>query len=232
MAGALPENRGMPDSEFVALSHSPTSNRDLTLPQILLSGAALGAVSYCLAEATIGSVDTPFYHDLELAARLGFIYPAAVAFWLAWLQRSWRRAAAGIPVALLIGFIYTGLIISGNFLMIMVGFPCLLGGGFASILSSNRSDWAGHFLHRLVKGLAAGLGLGITYMLVLNVLFGIIYSGRPDTGMDSFVRTMWQAGPVALAAGSAIFLLGILWAVGLKRISLKFETDQGIGFSP
>jgi hypothetical protein len=232
MAGASRENSEMQGSEFVIVTPSSVRNRDLTLPQILLSGAALGAVSYCLVEASIGTVDSPFFHDLELAAKLGFVYPAAVAFWLGWFQRSWKRAAAGIPVALAIGFTYTAMIISGNFLMIMVGFPCLLGGAFASILGSNRSEWANQFFHRGFKGLAAGLGLGLTYMLVLNVLFGVIYPGFSDTEPNRFVKTMWQAGPVALASGSALFLLGILWAIGLKRITLQFEADHGVGFSP
>lgn len=43
---------------------------------------------------------------------------------------------------------------------------------------------------------------------------------------------MREDGPVALGAGIAVFVLGILWAVGLKRISLKFETDPGTGFNP
>lgn len=120
-----------------------------------------------------------------------------------------------------IGFVYMWLCASRNFLAIMVGFPCLLGGAMAALAGSNRSHWLKEFGLRLGKGLLAGLVLGFTYMVLLNTA-GAMFSPSGD-GADyikSYITMMWRDGPVALGISSALFFVLIKWAVGLSRVRL------------
>lgn len=195
----------------------------------LVAGSVLGAVCYLIAESlTPQQVANPGDHDLFLAVRLGFIYPPAVGLWVAWLQRSWRRALAGVLFGIVIGFAYQWLCANRNFLAIMVGFPCLLGGGFAALVGSSRSPWTAGFGARLGKGLLAGFVLGFVYMVVLNVT-GILV-GPPAFGFADFsqkyVAMMWRAGPVALGVASALFFVLIRWAVGLTRVRIVIADES------
>src|SRR6185312_9652717 len=107
---------------------------------VFLIGAIFGVVSYLVAESLIPrDVANAGDHDLLLANRLGFIYTAVVGVWLGWLQRSWQRALFGVIAGVVIGIVYMRLSASRNFFAIMIAFPCLLGGGLAAIVGSNRS---------------------------------------------------------------------------------------------
>jgi hypothetical protein len=142
-----------------------------------------------------------------------------VGLWLGWLQRSWQRAIIGALAGVGIGLAYMLLCASRNFLAIMVGFPCLLGGALAAIAASNRSHWFKGFGLRLGKGLVAGLVLGFTYMVILNTAGAMLPpSGDAADYIKSYIKMMWRDGPVALGISSALFFVLIKWAVGLSRV--------------
>jgi len=203
-------------------------NRRLTTGQVSLIGLALGVACYLVAEwFTPKNVGSPGEHDVLLAIRLGLIYVPMVGLCVGWLQNSWRRAAVGAAVGVLIGVLYWVLSVSGNFLAIMVGFPCLLGGLFAALVGSNRDEWVKGLGRRFGKGLLAGLVLGFVYMLVLNVVAGMLaqpYTSPADY-TDGYIRTMWRAGPVALGLASALFVVLLRWAIGLSRVRLVVFED-------
>jgi hypothetical protein len=212
-----------------------SENRKLKTGQVFLFGLVVGVVCYLLAEfLTPKQVADPGEHDLLLANRLGFIYTPVVGLWVGWLQRSWRRASIGALVGIIIGALYLSLCESHNFLAIMVGFPCLLGGAFAALVSSNRSNWFRDSGARLGKGLLAGLVLGFVYMVVLN-LGGFMFGGLPIFGpvgnMDDFtqryIAMMWRTGPVALGISGGLFFILIRWALGLTRAKLFVFEDVG-----
>jgi hypothetical protein len=130
---------------------------------------------------------------------------------------------------------------SRNFLAIMVGFPCLLGGGFAAVVGSNRSHWLSGVGARLGKGLLAGLVLGFVYMVLLNIGIGSGLLMSPETHFSdqtqAYIAMMWRDGPLALGISSALFFVLIRWAVGLTRIRLvvfeetetqKKEDEKGV----
>src|SRR5690242_5205602 len=148
---------------------SETENRRQSLASVLLTGLVAGVICYCVAELfTPRNVANPGDHDLSLAVRLGFLYAPLVGIWLAWLQRSLRRAAVAVVVGVGIGFVYMWLCSGRNFLAIMVGFPTLLGSVLAAALGSNANDWLRTLPLRVAKGLLAGFVLGFVYMFVLN----------------------------------------------------------------
>jgi hypothetical protein len=207
-----------------------TDNRRINTGLVFLSGLAIGVVCYLLAEwLTPQQINSSGHHDILLANRLGFIYTPVVGLWLGWLQRSWPRALLGAAVGILIGFIYMWLCSGGNFLAIMIGFPCLLGGVLAVAAGSNRSPWLSDSGIRLGKGLLAGLVLGFVYMFILNVV-GAIVRDDADAYSDhktAYVRMMWRAGPVALGLASALFFILMRWAVDLTRVKiLVFEENE------
>jgi hypothetical protein len=208
--------------------NTTVANRKMNAGLAFLCGLVAGVVCYLLAEwLTPKHVASPGDHDILLANRLGFIYTPVVALWLGWLQRSWRRAAFGVVVSIVIGFIYMGLCASRNFLAIMVGFPCLLGAALAAVVGSNRSDWLRGLGGRLGKGLLAGLVLGFVYMVTLNVAGDMVMTPQ-DAFSDetrSYIRMMWRAGPVALGISSALFFILIRWAVGLTRVKILVFED-------
>ena len=202
--------------------HHTRESKDERRPHFL-SGLVAGVICYLIAESlTPKRVASSGDHDILLANRLGFIYTPTVGLWLGWLQRSWRRALVGALVGLVIGVFYMWLCASRNFLAIMVGFPCLLGGGLAAVVGSNRSHWFTSLGARLGKGLLAGLVLGFVYMVTLNVTGGMVMTAhdRMDDYTQSYVTMMWRAGPVALGISSALFFVLIRWAVGLTRVRL------------
>jgi hypothetical protein len=191
-------------------------------------GLLTGAACYLIAEAlTPKQVASPGDHDILLANRLGFIYTPVVGLWLGWLQKSWRRALVGAGVGIAIGFGYMALCASRNFLAIMVGFPCMLGGVLATVVGSNRSPWLSGLGARLGKGLLAGLVLGFIYMLTLNIAGGMVMTAhdRFDDQTRSYIAMMWRAGPVALGLSGGLFLVLIRWAVGLTRVRILVFDD-------
>ena len=173
-------------------------NRKMNAGLVFLSGLLLGVVCYLIAELlTPRHVASPGDHDILLANRLGFIYTPVVGLWLGWLQRSWPRALVGALVGVVIGVFYMWLCASRNFLAIMVGFPCLLGGGLAVVVGSNRSHWLAGLGARLGKGLLAGLVLGFVYMFTLNIAGGMVMTvhDRVDDETENYITMMWRAGP-------------------------------------
>lgn len=205
-------------------------NRKINASLVFLSGLIVGVICYLTAELlTPKQVANPGDHDILLANRLGFIYTPVVALWLGWLQRSWHRAMFGALVGIAIGFFYMWLCASRNFLAIMVGFPCLLGGGLAAVVGSNRSPWLIGLGARLGKGLLAGLVLGFVYMVTLNVAGAMVMMDhdRADGFTQGYIAMMWRSGPVALGISSALFFVLIRWAVGLTRVKvLVFEETE------
>jgi hypothetical protein len=198
-------------------------NRKPNSGLVFLSGLVAGVLCYLIAELlTPKNVATSGDHDILLAIRLGFIYTPVVGIWLGWLQRSRQRAISGAVIGIAIGFVYSWLCAGGNFLAIMVGFPCLLGGVLASLAGSNRSDWLGGLGARLGKGLVAGLVLGFVYMVTLNMVGGMVMTAHDDTTdhTRSHITMMWRAGPVALGLSSGLFFILIRWAVGMIRVRL------------
>lgn len=192
-------------------------NRSFATGSVFLQGAAIGFLSFALAELSTphAGLDSGT-HDVMLAQRIGLIFTPAVAVWLGWLQHSGRRMAVAAGIGLVIGLLYFILCSGRNFLAIMVMFPCLLGGGLAVFVGSNRSPILGGLPGRLGKGLLAGFAFGLTYMFLLNVLLGMI---RPT----NYVREMWKGGLPALTVASGLLLIFMRWAVGLVRVRAVFE---------
>jgi hypothetical protein len=192
-------------------------NRILTRRQILVTGLCAGSICYLAAECLAPHRNTtPTYHDVALAARLGFIYTPLVGIWLGWRQRSFRRGALGAGIGILIAIAYMFMCTTKQFLLIMVGFPTLLGGGLAILVGSNSSPWQEKLVSRGLKGLLAGFVFGVIYAVVLNVL-GFFLLGFQCESTSQYIIMMWRAGPVALGLASASFLLLIGRAVGLDE---------------
>lgn len=211
------------------MTHEPLlENRKTNAGLVFLSGLGVGVVVYLLAESLVPrQVASPGDHDIFLANRLGFIYTPIVGLWLGWLQRSWRRAAFGAVVGVIIGFIYMWLCASRNFFAIMVGFPCLLGCVLAVVVGSNRSHWLIGLGARFGKGLLAGLVLGFVYMVVLNIGAEMVMSPNaiPEDKTKAYVQMMWRSGSIALGISSGLFFVLIRWAVGLTRVKLLVFED-------
>jgi hypothetical protein len=204
------------------------TNRKLNGGLIFLMGLVAGVVCYLIAEAlTPKQVANPGDHDILLANRLGFIYTPVVGLWLGWLQKSWRQALIGAGVGILIGFGYMALCASRNFLAIMVGFPCLLGGVLAAVVGSNRSPWLSGLGARIGKGLLAGLVLGFVYMVTLNIAGGMVMTAHDEFSdqTQSYIAMMWRAGPIALGLSGGLFFVLIRWAVGLTRVRILVFED-------
>ena len=207
--------------------HADDDNLRMNAGFVFLTGLVVGVLCYLVAEfLTPKEVENPGDHDILLASRLGFIYTPVVGMWLGWAQQSWKRVFLGAAVGVCVGFAYRWLCDSRNFLAIMVGFPCLLGGVMAATIGSNRSPWLNGLGARLGKGLFAGLVLGIAYMITLNVVGAMVMSPYDDL-VDStsrYVAMMWKAGPIALGLAGGLFLILMRWAVGLTRVRvLVFE---------
>jgi hypothetical protein len=212
------------------MNTQPNNRKSPTAVRLLI-GIVVGVICYLVAELLVPKqVESPGEHDLFLANRLGLIYAPTVGVWLAWLQRSWRRALLGAAVGVLIGLAYVWLCSSGDFLAIMVGFPCLLGGILAALVGSNCSPWLGKLGARLGKGLLAGFVLGLVYMIALN-LVGAMTMPQFQWGVDftpAYVIMMWRSGPVALGLASGLFFLLMHWAVGLTRVRLLVFEDANV----
>jgi hypothetical protein len=125
----------------------------------------------------------------------------------------------GAVVGLGLGGAYFILCTTRDFFAIMVGFPALLGGGLASLVSSNRSSGVGAFFARLGNGLVAGVVLGFVYMYGLNFILDSFVPWEALGGVG-YVYSMWRGGLPAMGFGSAIFLVLLRWAVGLVRVRL------------
>src|SRR5687768_11839660 len=101
---------------------------------------AVGAGSFLLSMLLIpADVSSLSEHDLRLANHLGFIYPPIVGLWAAWVRRSLPWAIFGVVSGLGIGTLYFALC-RYNFLAVMVGFPCLLGGCTSVLLGTKLNS--------------------------------------------------------------------------------------------
>jgi hypothetical protein len=193
-------------------------NRSFPTWIVLLQGVALGLLAYGASEWSIPrSVVDPGDHDLLLAQRLGLIYTPLVGLWLGWLQRSRGRAAAGCLAGFGIGLVYFLLCRRGNFLAIMVAFPCLLGACFAALAGSNQSAGLRGLAARVGKGFLAGWVLGAAYMFLLNMILDRFPPVLWGPGAN-YAQTMWKGGLPAMALASGLFFLLIRWSVGLSRM--------------
>jgi Ice-binding-like len=206
-----------------------TSNRRMGHVPVALMGLAGGALCYLLAEASIPSaVTSAEEHDLWLAQRLGFILAPALALWLGWLQRSWRRALIGGGCGLLTGWLCYQLC-SGAFQPILLALPILLGGVLAAFCGLHRNDWLHCLAGRLAKGLLVGLLIALVYIALLSL--GAL-AFWPRTGNVSYtgayIRMMWRAGPLALGVASAMLLPSIRWAAGLAASTINGASSCGV----
>ena len=103
-----------------------------------------------------------------------------------------------------------------NGLVLLVGFPCLLGAVFTLVVGSNRTPWP-KTGKRFGGGLLAGFVLGAAYLFIMNVCFlqYVTYASVSQRAVYFFM--MNYDGPPALGISSALFFLLIPWAVGLTR---------------
>tara|TARA_R110002049_G_scaffold27283_2_gene93848 strand:- start:80 stop:682 length:603 start_codon:yes stop_codon:yes gene_type:complete len=162
---------------------------------------------------------SPTTHDLRLANNLGFIYPPILGLWAAWIRRSKPWAIFGVISGLAIGAAYYWLC-GTNFLAVMVGFPCLLGGATSVLLGTKHDSWSAGIAARLGKGLVAGFVLGLTYMISLNILFAFTIQSIPYSAAQH-ASGMWTAGTVAMTTSSAIYFLLFHWSAGLNEFNAQ-----------
>jgi len=185
---------------------------------VVLMGLAVGTLCYLVAElSTPSAAASGEQHDLWLARRLGFILAPALALWLGWLQRSWRRALIWGVCGLLPGWLCYQLC-SGAFQPILLALPILLGGVYAAFCGSRRDDWLRCLAVRFAKGLAVGLVIGLIYidLLSLGAIAFWPHTGNADyTG--AYLSMMWRTGPLALGVSGAMLFPSIRWASGLAR---------------
>ena len=184
----------------------------------MMVGGALGAISFLTAMALIPSnTASPTTHDLQLANNLGFIYPPLLGLWAGWVRRSTTWAIFGLVSGFIVGLAYY-LLCGTNFLAVMVGFPCILGGATSVLLGTKHHSWLAGIPQRLLKGLVAGFVLGFTYMLTLNILFPFTSPNFPYRSSAADHSTgMWIAGTVALTLASTVYLLVFHWSAGLNE---------------
>lgn len=192
-----------------------TEPRELSRLLIATAGAVLG-VGACLASLALvpSSVASAGEHDLRLANHLGFIYPPLVGLWAAWCRRSIPWAVFGVLSGLLVGAMY--FVLCGyNFLAVMVAIPCFLGGVTSVLMGTQSGSWTAGLPQRFGRGLVAGLVLGLTYMLLLNVA-AIFFMTFPRT-VATYSSMMWRAAPIAMGVASGLYLILFHWSAGLGR---------------
>lgn len=181
---------------------------------IAVVGVAVGAVSFLVSMALIpGNVESTSAHDLRLANHLGFIYPPLVGLWASWVRRSIPWAIFGVASGLLIGAAYYALC-GYNFLAVMVGFPCLLGGCGSVLLGTKHDSWFAGIPQRFLKGLVAGFALGFVYAVLLNVI-GALTLPMFNPTVAAYSSMMWRAGTIAMTVGSGVYFILFHWSAGL-----------------
>ena len=193
----------------------PSSDpRRINTATVAIAGATIGATSFLVAMFFVPTgVESLSQHDLRLANNIGFIFPPTVALWAAWIRRSIIWAVLGVGIGLLIGFAYY-LLCGYNFLAVMVAFPCVLGGCASVLLGIKHDSLFNDIPKRFVRGLLAGLALGVSYAILLNV-FGLLFlpSFRPD--VPEYSSMMWRAGTIAMALSSGIYFLLFHWSASI-----------------
>lgn len=185
---------------------------------IVIVGGALGAISFWIAMALVPSdTASPTTHDLSLANNLGFVYPPLLGLWAGWIRRSTAWAIFGLISGCLIGLAYYALC-GTNFLAVMVGFPCILGGATSVLLGTRHDSWISGIPQRLIKGLVAGFVLGFTYMVTLNIVIPFTSPHFPySSSVTDHSTGMWIAGTVAPSLASALYLPVFHWSAGLNE---------------
>lgn len=203
---------------------APALPRQVGHGQMVLMGLAAGSLCYLLAAvSTPMAVTSAKEHDLWLAQRLGFILAPALAMWLGWLQRSWRRALIGAGCGLLIGWLCFELC-RGAAQPILLALPILLGGAFAAFCGLHRDDWLRCLGGRFAKGLLVGLLIGLAYNAFLGMGARVFWPRAENVDYTgAYIRMMWRAGPLALGLSGAMLFPSIRWAAGLARprVSLR-----------
>ncbi|MBN1854879.1 MAG: hypothetical protein JW829_19250 [Pirellulales bacterium] len=174
-------------------------------------GALIGVVSFVLSMAAIPSdISNASIHDLMLANNLGFIYPPIIGFWCGFVRRSLRWMLLGITVGLVLGTLYK-LLCGYNYLLVMVAFPCVLGGLASSLLGQEKRPYVERSILRFLKGLVAGFVLGLVYMVILNAL-GMIILPIFNPSTAQYREMMWYAGTIAMTVASGLHLLLFHWS--------------------
>lgn len=184
---------------------------------IAVVGMTIGGVSFLVSMFLIpSSVSSLSEHDLRLANHLGFIYPPLLGLWAAWIRRSVPWAVFGVISGILIGGAYYFLC-GSNFLAVMVGFPCLLGGCTSVLLGTKHDSWIDGIPQRFLKGLVAGFVLGFVYAVLLNVIGAFMFTGfSPSVG--DYSAMMWRAGTIAMVLASGLYFMLFHWSAGLQPI--------------
>jgi len=202
-----------PQAPFVLVPKSDP--RPVNTPLIAVAGATVGAASFLIAMLLIpANVETLSQHDLRLANNLGFIFPTLLALWTAWIRRSAVWAVLGVVISLLIGVTYY-MLCGYNFLAVMVAFPCVLGGLASVLFGIERDSMFKQIPKRFIRGLLAGLALGLSYAILLNVLgYFFLPNFRPNVSEYSVM--MWRAGTIAMALSGGIYFLLFHWSASLN----------------
>lgn len=202
-----------PKAPFEVVPSGPP--RQLGRGAIAMAGMFVGGVSFLVAMWLIpADVRNLSEHDLRLANHLGFIYPPMLGLWAAWVRRSFPWAIFGVAAGVAIGAAYYALC-GYNFLAVMIGFPCLLGGCTSVLLGTKHDSWIDGIPQRFFKGLMAGFVFGFVYAVLLNVIGAFLLPPfRPS--VRQYSSMMWRAGTMAMIAGSGLYFILFHWSAGLR----------------
>jgi hypothetical protein len=151
-----------------------------------------------------------------LAIRLGLVYVPLTALWFPSVNYKavallFRRMAIGLLIALVFAGVVSAEV---TFPVIMVVLPSILSGVLLVFLSlaSNRRPHLAMLRRDFCGGVLAGLVLGFTYSLLLNlgalalVLTGILHHWDLFS-TPKYVQAMTLGGPFAFATASGLFFL-------------------------
>ena len=163
--------------------------------------------------------------DLHLANHLGFVYPPLLGLWASWVHRSVPLAIFGIFSGLLIGAAYYTLC-SYNFLAVMVGLPCLLGGCTSVLLGTKHDSWISGIPQQFMKGLVTRLVLGLVYVVLLNIIGAFMLTGFNPSVAD-YSSMMWRSGTIAMTVGSGLYFILFHWSARLSPAKQNANEHSG-----
>lgn len=203
----------------------PTENRKINYGVVCLTGLLSGAVVHFLAESLISFEAVKDDYDTALLIRRTLLYLPIVGFWLGGMHRSWERAARGVLAGIVVGLAYAALCLTDNSFAVLAGFPCVLGGAFATLIGFNRYLKPSELGILFGKGLLAGFVLGFVDV-ILQAFFSLRYLGFPgESGRRVHIFVIHRYGPIAFGISSALFFLLIPWAVRLTRSQIAVHEN-------
>jgi hypothetical protein len=184
---------------------------------VLGMGMLAGAISFAIAKSLVPSSTPLLGHDIALAHRIGFVFPAMAGLWAGWIQKSLGRMVLGMTCGSLVGYAYQ--ILCGEdpesrLVGALFVFPACCGGMLAGLIGSDREPWRAGFRARFLKGTLAGFVCGLSYFVV--VILGLFLA---DVTLETYLRAIWMAGVTGLAVGGGLFFVLFRWALGLNRPS-------------